>query len=210
MCLLTIRQCLLRHPHRLDHLFVIHARGSDDRDDALAVAPSILACHHRNARQQFVAVFVADAHHGVLGMLHLFKQLQQHGVVFEHLQHGHERLRLLEFRLLHQRGEPQSMRMTRVALLQAREHLADHHLRQRLAQRCHGFGIHLIAHFREALARKHLVQQVLCHRQIIGCNLLAEINLAIEHLAIFGHDDDHNPIRRHRDERHLTNVQRQR
>ena len=57
------------------------------------------------------------------------------------------------------------------------------------------------------LPREHLVEQMLHACQLVAGNLLGEIHLAVEHLAVFGDHHDERVGGRQRDERELLDMQ---
>ncbi len=135
------------------------------------------------------------------------EDVQQHGVVLEHLHDGQQRLRLAELRLRQQGAHAQTVRARQLAFLQARQHLVERHAHERVAEGLDHALAQSVFDLVQRLAVEHVAEEALHLGELVGSHLFGELHLAVEHLAVLGDEHDERPVRGQRDERQLLDVQ---
>lgn len=116
---------------------------------------------------------------------------------------------MAEFGLGQKRAHAQPVRAAQLAFLQAGQHLVQHQPHQRVAEGLGHAAPQPALHLLQRLAREHFAHELLHPRQLVGAHFRVEVHLAVEHLAVLGHQHDERPVGGQRYERDLLDAQRE-
>ena len=132
--------------------------------------------------------------------------MQKHRVVLEHLHKRQHRVGVRELGLRKKRAHAELVGAPRLPFLDAGEHLVEHCAYERIGEGALHAKRQAAFHVGERFPAKCLAEQDLDARKLVAADGDGEVHLAVEDIAVFGHDNADSAKRRKAHERDLLDA----